>query len=196
MHMVERDPDQKVHYHEQARRELNVLTDYRVDTRALNAELLCLEGKYHEAISASQAIQEEEQDPVDTRQIHNIINAHVVLEEYNVAMKHIRELKKLPHASWDDKFFANTKGSQCAYYLGSYRESAVLGKLALKCNRHNAGVHQWIALSKKALNQWDEAVLTMRRAVRYETPWNVLHTQRCQKLLDVLLLEQQVQQQK
>jgi len=195
MHMVERDPDQREHFCKQARRELNILTAYRVNTRALNAELLCLEGKYQEAMSASLAILEEKQDPTYTAPIYTIINANMGLKDYKTAMQCIREFKKLPNRSWDDKFFSNNKGSECSYHLGSYRESVVLGKLVLKSNRHNPGVHKWIALSKKALGQLDEALLTMRRAVRYETPWNSLHTQRCQDLLDQLLSEQKMQQQ-
>ena len=53
-----------------------------------------------------------------------------------------------------------------------------------------------MALSYEALGQWDEAVLTMRRAVRYEAPWDPRYAQRCQELLDQLLLEQQEQLQK
>ena len=202
--MADRNPDKREYFYAQARREMNVLANNDFEnfcTRNKNAELLCLEGKYKEAISASQAIMKVEHDPTDTLQLRNIISAYMGLQEYHAAMKYLHKMQMifdhvpLPDCS-REMYFVYYRGSECMYHLGLYRESIQSGQAALYLNRTREEVHKWVALSYKALGQWDEAVLTMRRAVRYEAPWDPRYAQRCQELLDQLLLEQQEQLQK
>jgi tetratricopeptide (TPR) repeat protein len=77
----------------------------------------------------------------------------------------------------------------CYYEMGEYAQAISIGSVAVEANHHYEGVHKYIALSYKALGRYDEAILTMRRAVRYEQPWDAAHVAVCQTLLDELVAE-------
>ena len=65
--------------------------------------------------------------------------------------------------------------SRCAYYLGVYDKSIAGADAALEMNRHFPDVHKYKALSLKAQGKLEEALMTMNRAVLYETPWDDRH---------------------
>jgi tetratricopeptide (TPR) repeat protein len=62
--------------------------------------------------------------------------------------------------------------SRCFYYLGDYEKSIDAGGAAIEMNRHFPQVHKYVALSQKATGDVEAALLTMSRAVLYETPWD------------------------
>jgi len=201
--MANRKPNQKEHFCALARKELKAFEDKELtspEIRTVDAELLFLEEKYEEAIATSRSIISspiQPVEPVECANLRNIIKAYMRLRRFNDAMKYIKDLFKIaddPVKYMYDVRFLFHHASECMYELGSYNESINFGNAAMESNRHYQDVHRWIALSQKALGQWDEAVLTMRRAVRYEAPWDAQHTQRCQDLLDQLISEQKMQQ--
>jgi tetratricopeptide (TPR) repeat protein len=80
---------------------------------------------------------------------------------------------------------------RCYYEMGEYAQAINIGSAAVEANRHYEGVHKYIALSYQALGRYDEAILTMRRAVRYETPWDAAHVAACQALLEEIMAEKE-----
>ncbi|CAM9889157.1 unnamed protein product, partial [Heterosigma akashiwo] len=57
------------------------------------------------------------------------------------------------------------------YELGTYDGAIVAGSLALEINRHYPGAHKYVALAQKESGDLNAAIVTMNRAVLYETPW-------------------------
>jgi hypothetical protein len=73
--------------------------------------------------------------------------------------------------------------------MGDYIRAVNLGSAAVEAHRPFNDAHKYIALSYKALGLYDEAVLMMRRAVRYEQPWDADHVAASQTLLEELIAE-------
>ena len=84
-------------------------------------------------------------------------------------------------------FFHNM--SRCFYELGHYEESIKAGESSILLNRSYEGVYWPIALSYKALGNLDHAIWVMRRALRYETPWDEVNKGKVQSLLQELMNE-------
>ena len=61
---------------------------------------------------------------------------------------------------------------RCFYELGDYERAQAAGSAALEMNRHFPGAHKYIALAQKESGDLDAAIVTMNRAVLYETPWS------------------------
>jgi tetratricopeptide (TPR) repeat protein len=195
--MARRHKDKKAHYSALARKELNAFIDKAIvspELMTLNAELLEIEESYPESIEASLAILEMPNliEVLTRTNLTNIIKCHMAQHHYRDAMKYIKDLFKIADDpvkyAYDVRFLFH-KASECMYELGSYQESINFGMAAIESNRHYEDVHRCVALSHDALGQYEEAILTMRRAVRYETPWDSAHTQVCQELLDRLVRE-------
>eukprot|EP01032_Pedospumella_encystans_P011224 gene11224-13063_t len=172
--MAYRNPEESQEYCQLARSELSILKYQSFPVLSLNAELLYLEGKYEEAIAAALACIPFQLLPTDTELLRTIIKSCIGWKKYGSAIKYI---EKLIWIVSDPTFNDRRHDENYAYHKASV------------CFYHN--VHRYMALSQRALGQLDEAVLTMRRAVRYEEPWHEEHTQRCQELLNELLAEQQ-----
>jgi hypothetical protein len=62
--------------------------------------------------------------------------------------------------------------SRCFYHISNYQKSIDIGSVAVAINRHYDGVYTYIALSHKALGNLDSAIAIMKKAKRYETPWD------------------------
>jgi len=61
--------------------------------------------------------------------------------------------------------------SRCYYEMGMYDKAIQSGMGALEMNRHFPQAHKYVALSQKAIGDYDAAKATMSRAVLYEAPW-------------------------
>jgi tetratricopeptide (TPR) repeat protein len=79
--------------------------------------------------------------------------------------------------------------SRCFYHIGDYKMSIQMGDAAVTMNRHYDGVYKYIALSYKGMEYLDAAIATMRKAKRYETPWDKEHCETVNALLISLLTE-------
>jgi len=62
--------------------------------------------------------------------------------------------------------------SRCFYEMGRHDDAIKLGDSAIRMNRHFPEVHKYVALSYWAKGDMDSAILTMTKAVLYETPWD------------------------
>lgn len=200
VNMARRMPSQKAHYCSLARKELRAFEDKQLtspEIKTVTAELLYLEEKYAEAVELSLQMIRSPIQPTVTIHcslLRNIIRCHMAEHRYEDAMKYIKDLFKIaddPVKFAQDVRFLFHMASQCMHELGSHQEAINFGHAAIESNRHFEEVHRSVALSQRALGQLDEAVLTLRRAVRYEAPWDSAHTLRTQALLDQLLAEQQ-----
>ena len=58
--------------------------------------------------------------------------------------------------------------SRALYELRKYDEAIELGNMAIELNRSRPGVHKYVALSRKANGDIDEAKKTMSIAILYE----------------------------
>ena len=199
VNMGRRKPSLKEHYCGLARKELRAFETKELSSpeiRTLTAELLYLEEKYEESIELSLKIINSPIEPseaIHRTVLRNIIRCYVDQRRHHDAMKYIKDLFKIaddPVKYAEDVRFLFHMASECMYELGSYQESINFGHASIEANRHYEGVHRCVALSQQALGQLDEAVRTMRMAVRYEAPWNPAHTARNQTLLDELLAQQ------
>eukprot|EP00977_Amphora_coffeiformis_P010695 scaffold2510_cov169-Amphora_coffeaeformis.AAC.46 len=72
---------------------------------------------------------------------------------------------------------------KCYYHLKEYDRAIRAGAFALHMNRHFPGVHENIGKTYLAKGNAKEAIRTMRRAVLYETPWDIQNIQKQLKLL-------------
>jgi tetratricopeptide (TPR) repeat protein len=79
----------------------------------------------------------------------------------------------------------------CMYHLGEFDRAIAAGECAVMMNRHYDQVYKYLALSHKDKGDIDEAVITMRKAVRYEAPWNERNLELAKELLEQLIQEQQ-----
>lgn len=160
-----------------------------VEIKTLVAELLFMEGRYSEAVSASDAIIADEPQPqveLLLCNLRNSISANLQLEDFPAATEKVKEMYRIitnPAKFLFDTRFMTHKASQCFYGLGKYAEAIEFGKEAIEMNRHYEDVHRCVALSHKALGNYPEAIRIMQRAVRYEAPWDEQHVQRCRDLL-------------
>jgi tetratricopeptide (TPR) repeat protein len=62
--------------------------------------------------------------------------------------------------------------SQCSYELRDYEEAIDTGLKAIWFNRHYNESYEYVIRSYMRMNKWDMAAAWMRRALRYEAPWN------------------------
>jgi tetratricopeptide (TPR) repeat protein len=62
--------------------------------------------------------------------------------------------------------------SRCYFELEEYGNCICGATDAIKMNRHFPEVHKYLALAQRATGDLDGAVITMTRAVLYETPWD------------------------
>jgi tetratricopeptide (TPR) repeat protein len=73
--------------------------------------------------------------------------------------------------------------SQALYELRKYDEAIEMGNTAIEKNRSCPGVHKYVALSRKANGDIDEAKKTMARAILYEEHWDKDNLQKNKQLL-------------
>jgi tetratricopeptide (TPR) repeat protein len=62
--------------------------------------------------------------------------------------------------------------SRCMYEQGFYEASIFEAEIAIEQNRHYDGVYEYLVKSLQALGNIDLAIAMMKRAVRYEAPWD------------------------
>ena len=67
---------------------------------------------------------------------------------------------------------ALSMSSRCYHELGDHAMAVDLGEDAIAMNRHYPGCYERVARSYAAMGRHGAAVLTLRRAVAYEEPWN------------------------
>lgn len=165
-----------------------------VEIQTLFAELYFVEGRYSEAITASDAIiVKEPKMEILLCNLRNSISANLQLELFPEATNKVKEMYRIitkPAQYVYDTRFMTQAASQCFFGLGKYEEAIEFGNEAIELNRHYEDVHRCVALSHKALGNYAAAIRTMQRAVRYETPWDKANVQRCKDLLAVLVEEQ------
>lgn len=62
--------------------------------------------------------------------------------------------------------------TETLYLVGRYDQAISIGSAAVEMNRHFDGVYEFIWKAYWASNQRDQAVATIKKALRYETPWD------------------------
>ena len=62
--------------------------------------------------------------------------------------------------------------AECAYKVKEYENAIAYANAAIEMNRHFPGIHRLKALALEKVGRLDEAIVTMNRAVLYETPWD------------------------
>ena len=168
------------------------------------ADILYLEGKYQESIETSErgiskleSLSETEL-PGDwkaqrtsycNRALGIIVLCCFELNDYR------RALEALMKQTTSINFAMKTRGlrdyfhnmSVCFYELGEFEGSITAGESALAVNRSFEGAYRPIAMSYKGLGMLDHAIWIMRKAVRYETPWDADNRTKVEKLLEELL---------
>jgi len=188
-------PEQKQDYTD-AMRDVEALLEMDGNHRNLKflkAELLYYLGEFESAIACVE-------DFVLTKLMHNkkianydecasreyilIGKCHMELGSYQEALRVLRSALNLTKHSESSKIREILHAaSKCSYEIGDYQEAIVQGELAIGLNRHFDGVYKYVALSHSAMGNWDQAVLTMRRAVAYETPWDEENVKRLREQL-------------
>jgi tetratricopeptide (TPR) repeat protein len=81
--------------------------------------------------------------------------------------------------------------ARCAYELKVFDKAIAASDWAIEMNRHFPGVYKYKALAEKAMGDLDAAIVTMNRAVLYETPWDEENRQKALSLYDELLAEKE-----
>jgi len=62
--------------------------------------------------------------------------------------------------------------SRCFYEMKEYGKAIDSGTAALEMNRHFPQAHKYVALAQKASGDRSSAIITMKNAILYETPWD------------------------
>lgn len=191
-----RQPSRKDHFCQMARKELKPIENESrgsPEIQSLIAELLYLEEKYADAIALSESILKNKPAmSMVFSNLTNIIQSHLKLSQFKSAFLAIQRMLPLtsdPSEYAKEVRFLYQSTCRCYYEFGEYAQAIRIGDAAVEANRHYEGVHKYIALSYKALGRYDEAILTMRRAVRYEQPWDARNVAANQALLDELVAE-------
>ena len=83
---------------------------------------------------------------------------------------------------------------RCFYELKDYPKALSCGEAAVDFNKHYDGLYKYIALSHKAMGNFEQAIDTMNDAVVYEAPWNEVGKEDNKRLLEQLKNELKMQQ--
>ena len=62
--------------------------------------------------------------------------------------------------------------SRCLYEMGEYDRSIGAAEFAIESNRHFEGVYEYLVKSYLAKGDLPTAIIMMKRAVRYDSPWD------------------------
>lgn len=65
--------------------------------------------------------------------------------------------------------------AQCFYEMGLYERALCTGEASLEMNRHYPGAHRIVAMIHRKNGSLEEARRIMKRAVIYETPWDMVN---------------------
>jgi tetratricopeptide (TPR) repeat protein len=83
--------------------------------------------------------------------------------------------------------------SRCCYFLKKFERAKHSAEMALDMNRHFPGIHLLVAQAQWALGE-KNAVITMKRGVLYEAPWDENNQERnisfLERLLSLLLVKE------
>ena len=192
-----REPARKAHFCKLARRELRAFENEQelAEIKTVTAEVCFLEEDYETAVSLSEAaIDMQPQETVVLGNLRNIVSSYMALNKFTDAMRAIQRMFKIvndPNKYIHDSRFLFHSCGRTLYGLCEYEKSIDMGSMAIEANRHYEGVHEYVARSYQALGRWNDAILIMRRAVRYETPWDLGNVQRNEQLLETMLAEQE-----
>lgn len=78
--------------------------------------------------------------------------------------------------------------SQCSYEIGVYDEAIETGLKAIWFNRHYNESYEYVIMSYQKLGNWDKSLGWMKRALRYEAPWNEDIVRKNKQMYEDLLL--------
>ena len=62
--------------------------------------------------------------------------------------------------------------SRCLYEVGAYDRSIRAAEVAIESNRHFENVYEYLVKSYQAMNDLPTAIVMMKRATRYDSPWD------------------------
>jgi hypothetical protein len=79
--------------------------------------------------------------------------------------------------------------SRCLYEVGNYETAILIGKPAIKLNRHYTGARHYMVLASKAQGDMDAATRLMAQAIIYEAPWDDNHQTKMERLWHELFVE-------
>lgn len=191
----------KQHYLDLARRALSVFQENpsrkSPAVKALEAALLYLETEYKRATITAEPLLVLKKNPEEKGVIIDLLctiaKSQLALGKYVACLEACERLEPYvvpERTTYLDEFtHLFVWISACRYHLGDYTDAVGAGNVAIKINRAAPDVHRVVALAYKALGRWDEAVLTMRRAVKYERPWDPDQVAANQAVLESLLAE-------
>jgi tetratricopeptide (TPR) repeat protein len=77
--------------------------------------------------------------------------------------------------------------SRCCYFLKNYERAKRGAEMALEMNRHFPSIHMLVAQAQWALGEKDTAVITMKRGILYEAPWDEKNQERNIAFLERML---------
>ena len=169
--------------------------------RQLQVQLLCSERRYEECIEVGEALLNSENGGFNlgVRPIVDTIRCISVclegLGKHKEALVSLRRIQDILIASNDQDGVVDLKRQlymdMCRVLFKNRQFTMAIhtGTQAIVINRHFEGVYEYVALSYKAKGKWDDAITTMKKAVRYETPWDKENVKKVQEIYRKLLEE-------
>jgi HAD superfamily hydrolase (TIGR01509 family) len=194
-HVSDEDDIQSRHYANLAQLEYDKLTLFKLQTqknivninillRSLLPKIKRLNCEY--ALASVQAndiiheiINSNTQNLYESTLIDMYLNVgwcYIKLNKFNEAIGIYRQIYQLI-INHDHKYMhiqrtITYKLCQCLYYVGEYSDAIKFGEDAVDRNRHYEDVYTYIIRSYVACNDYPNAIITMKRSCRYESPWS------------------------
>lgn len=120
----------------------------------------------------------------------NIGHCYIKLNKYYEAIEIYRQIYQLI-ISHDKKYMhiqrsITYKLCQCFYYIGDFSNAIKCGEDAVDMNRHYEDVYTYIIRSYVACYDYTNAIISMKRSIRYELPWSLEHKNKLKlRLIDL-----------
>ena len=207
--------EMKLHYCSLARAELEKLPPALLANgtavRRTNVELLNAEMRFQEAVEVADELINQFKE--SSKSASEALSALIELllekiqclnaqEKFQEAYSCIQELfATIPSdENAREKYKKETRSlfsetAKCYYGAKKYEQAIEAAEICIEMNRHYDECYKYLVLSYEALGDYDNAAHAIRRAIRYETPWNQKNTEKLQQSLQDLLSRQQQQQQ-
>lgn len=158
--------------------------------------VLLLKGAYEEAIVLGEKFDKENSDILDDLLLHDFLM--LLAEAYVYSGTHHHQAMDMIAHRLFKKYFQSSIlkpasqcnlvyqlqvwASRCAYGLGDY-EAIECGTIAAHVMRYREHVYDYIAMSFKAMGEWEKAIMVVKTALRYENPFNKENQERLKDML-------------
>lgn len=204
--------DSYKHHIDLAKKELSKLDEPTLKFNSvigtINAELLFLSEKYDEAIEkALLCLESIRKEGEQGREPEILCNHDTVgrcymakglfAEAFKIFQNNIPIFDRAPgQKTITQQRTTYYELSHICYELKQYKKSVFFGEIAVAMNRHYDSAYKYIALSYKELKEYDKAIITLKRSLRYETPWNEINLKRSRDLLELIKKEKNMENNK